>query len=281
MSILDLPAADYHNDPCEQPSLSASIASILYTQSPAHARAVHPRLNPQYERKQEDKFDLGTVVHSLVLQGTEIADVLAFPDYRSGAAKEARDIARTHGRIPMLVHQAHEVEQMVAAVKAKLAALPITPALLTDGQPEQTLTWNDGGVECRARLDWLRDDYTAIDDLKTTSRSANPTSWCRSTLWGIGADIQAAFYLRGLKAITGVDAEFRWIVAETSPPFELSVISLTPAALAVANEKVDWALETWARCLETDEWPGYPTEVCYAELPAWEESRWLEKEAAA
>jgi hypothetical protein len=90
--------------------------------------------------------------------------------------------------------------------------------------------------------------------------------------------VQAAFYLRGLRAL-GHEAAFRYIVVETFPPYELSVISLGPDVLAVAAAKVDYAINLWRTCLETSNWPGYPTEVCWAELPAWEESRWLEKES--
>lgn len=278
--IYELGSEMYHADPCETPSLSASVANILLQRSPAHARAAHPKLNPAFARTEEQKFDIGTVAHALLLQGIEIAEVLAFPDYKTNAAKEARDLARSHRRVPLLSKHAHDVTEMVVAVKEQLAALELAPPLFTDGQPEQTLVWEEAGVPCRARLDWLRDDHTAIDDLKTTSRSANPETWCRSTLWGIGADVQAAFYLRGITAVTGtfVPPAFRWAVAETSPPYAVSVVSLSPAALELANAKVDWALATWKRCLETDCWPGYPTEVAYAEPLPWMEAAWLERE---
>src|SRR5689334_23413702 len=42
-----------------------------------------------------------------------------------------------------------------------------------------------------------------------------------------------------------------------------------------SEDKVKYALRLWRECLEADEWPGYAQQVAYAELPAWEESRWL------
>lgn len=276
--IHQLGSDHYHADPCDRPSLSASLAHVLLSSSPKHAWTAHPRLNPDFQRTEEAKFDVGNVCHSLLLQGIETAEVLPFPDWRTNAAKEARDLARSHGRIPMLTKHAHEVEQMVGAVKLQLPLFNVTPPLLQNGKPEQTLVWEEAGVLCRARLDWLRDDHAAVDDLKTTSRSANPEQWSR-TLFGIGADIQAAFYLRGIKALTGKTPEWRWIVCETAPPYAMSVISPGPAAVELGNAKVDRALELWRTCLATDEWPSYPTQVCYADVPGWEESRWLEREA--
>jgi hypothetical protein len=69
------------------------------------------------------------------------------------------------------------------------------------------------------------------------------------------------------------------VVVETSPPYALSVITPGAAVLELANAKIDRAVELWQRCLENDRWPAYPPVVHVAEVPAWEEARWLEREA--
>jgi hypothetical protein len=282
-------ASDYHadevlgefNGPMPPPSLSASTINTLLTMSPAHARAGHPRLNPNYERKTEEKFDVGTVCHSLLLEGESAVEIVDAPDWRTKWAQESRQVARDHGRIPLLGHHYDSVKGMVAAVTEQIAQLDVDPLPLTAGKPEQTMVWEEQGVLCRARIDWLHDDLAAIDDLKTTSRSANPEAWTR-TMFGIGCDVQAAFYLRGLQKVTGrSDIQWRWLVVETQPPYALSVVSPGPAVLELANMKIDAALATWKECLATDTWPAYPKQVCWAELPAWEEARWLAREEVA
>jgi hypothetical protein len=77
--------------------------------------------------------------------------------------------------------------------------------------------------------------------------------------------------------VKGVDADFRFVFVETTPPYVVSAVSLTPHAKALADEKVDYAIETWKRCLATDTWEGYPRRVAFADPPAWEETRWLER----
>lgn len=278
--VFTMHAETYHGDPCDQPSLSASIATILCASSPAHARAAHPKLNPQLERDEEHKFDLGTAAHALLLQGDDIIRVVYADDWRKKDVQALRDEARAGGKVPLLEKHAIQVRQMVAAVRSQLDRFDARPALFTDGLPEQTLIWQEDGVTCRAMLDWLRDDRSTIDDLKTTSASASPEKWLR-TMYGMGKDIQVAFYLRGLRAVFGIDAEFRFVVVETYPPFALSVVSLAPSALALANEKVEVAIDTWRRCLETDTWPAYASKVASIELPAYEEMRWLERDARA
>jgi hypothetical protein len=175
---------------------------------------------------------------------------------------------------------------MCNAVAKQLQAFDVDPVPLTAGKPEQTMVWQDAqyGVWCRGRIDWLHDDLSAIDDLKTTTRSAHPEAFAKN-LYSYGCDVQAAFYLRGLHAYLGETLHphpiaWRWVVVETSPPYGLSVIEPGPAVLELANAKVDAALKLWAECLERDSWPGYPTKVATAELPAWEEARWLAREDA-
>lgn len=275
--IHTMPAEQYHADPCEQPSLSSSIAKIICSASPLHAWTAHPRLNPNYTPEEAEKFDIGTAAHYLLLEGMPEIVVIEAPDWRTNAAKDARDEARAAGKLPLLEKHWGAVQAMVEAARIQLEGISAAPPIFTDGKPEQMLVWDDGGVTCRARLDWLRDDHSAIDDYKTTSRTANPEAWSRS-LFGMGYDIQAAFYLRGLQALTGQQADWRWVVQETAPPYALSVVSLNPAALELADAKVIYALNRWRECLAANVWPGYPTEICYAELPGWEEARWLEKE---
>lgn len=279
--IHTMTAEAYHADPCSVPSLSASMAHLLCTSSPAHARVAHPKLNPTFERHEEEKFDVGTVAHALLLQGEDVAVIVDAPDWRTKAAKEERDAARAAGQIPLLGKHWDAVRAMVAATRQQLDKIEAAPALFTDGKPEQTLVWEEDGVMCRARIDWLHDDLSAIDDYKTTKASANPESWSR-TLFGIGADMQVAFYLRGLAAVAGAAvagmADFRYVVQETYPPYALSVVSLSPDVLALADAKVEWAIQLWKQSLASGEWPAYPTRVCFAELPPWEEVRWLARE---
>lgn len=277
-----MPAERYHADPCEVPSLSASLAHLLVNHTPRHAWAAHPRLNPMFEREEKATFDLGNVSHALILEGSTERVVTVMADsWRTKDAQAERDAARSDGMIALLEKDWGRVEDMFEAVRLQLEARNDVPPLLTAGKPEQTLVWEERGVMCRARLDWLRDDYLAVDDVKTTGRSANPLQWTRNALWSMGADIQTAFYLRGLKKLTGQDAQFRFVVIENTPPYAMSVVSLASSALELGQSKVERAIERWRDCLRTDVWPGYPPAVYYAETPAYEEMRWLEQDAEA
>jgi hypothetical protein len=278
--IYDLAAELYYADPSDPPSLSASIAKLLCNASPLHAWTNHPKLNPDYRPTVDETFDLGKIVHQVFLEGQAAVELIEADSYRTNTAKDARDEARAKGLIPLLMKQWDPVLEMVTAVREQLVSHQADPPLFRDGNAEVTLVWEEVNIVCRSRLDWLRDDYAAVDDLKTTSRSANPRAWSRS-IFGFGYDVQAEFYCRGVEKLTGVRPDFRLCVVETSPPYAVSVLSLAPDTQTLARKKVDYAVELWARCLRNGEWPGYDPRVAYAELPAWEEAQWLEQELEA
>jgi hypothetical protein len=283
-------AEEYHAGDEGQPRLSASIAHILCTTSPLHAWTAHPRLNPHYERKEEERFDVGKAAHSVLLEGEDNIYVVHEDSWRKTVAKEARDYARSLGKVPLLAANRDEVLAMADAVREQLVAHEAEPPLFSDGKPEVSILWEEGGVLCKARFDWLRDDRLAIDDLKTTSRSASPNQFSRN-LFSTGADIQAAMYLRAVRSVLVTEADlwglplpepvFRWVVVETTPPYAISVITPGPDVLALGDAKVAWALEEWSRCLAANSWPAYPPRIATAELPPWEESKWLEREVSA
>ncbi len=269
--VHNIPAEEYHADPCIEPSLSSSIAKILISRTPRHAWMAHTRLNPDHEKENRLEFDIGRAGHALLLEGQSGVEVLDFPDYRKKDAKEARDAAYAAGKIPLLPHHADDVEKMVTAARVQLE-IHEAERVFQNGEPEKTLIWQEQGIWCRCRLDWLPDPdgLAPFYDYKTTT-NAHPDVWQRRA-FELGADIQAAFYLRGIREVLGLErAEFRFVVQEKTPPYALSVIALTPAAIALGDAKVHRAMEIWRECLKSDRWPGYPSDVAWIDTPAWEE----------
>ena len=277
--------AEYHADPCPEPSLSASVAAILLNQSPWHAWTAHPRLNPTFEPEDKATFDLGRAAHDLMLTGLRNFAVIEAADWRTKEAKQQRDDARAAGKTPILAHHLKNAEAMIAAGRAQLARMsdPIDRRAFTDGtgQPEIALVWREGPAWCRSRLDWRPADGAIFHDYKTTGASAHPDAWQR-TAYGMGADIQAGLYRRAIRAVYGIEEpEFRFVVQENYPPYALAVVALTPAALDMAERKAFHAIRLWQQCIAADRWPGYPARPCYIDPPAYEEARWLEVEERA
>ena len=226
-------------------------------------------------------MDTGAIAHALLLEGENIAVVIDAPDYRTKAAREARDAARAAGKVPIKIAQMSPIEDMLTALREQLAAHKDAHNAFSDGWPETTLVWQEpsNGVWCRARLDWLHKSHACVDDYKTTGGSASPDVLTRKVFTD-GWDVQAAFYLRGLRMLDPeCEPKFRFVVQETERPFGVCVIGLNEHALECAARKVDYAINEWGHCLRHDQWPGYTNRTAIVELPQFEEQRWLAKEA--
>jgi len=278
--IVDVPESVYHADDLyARPSLSKSVIQTLLTKSAAHAWAAHPK-NPEcVARTDEKKYDVGTAAHKLFLEGRDDTVVVVDADsWRTGAARAERDAAYAAGLTPLLAKDYAAVQTMAAAIRPQLDKVDAWPQLFAGGKPEQTLVWEEAGLLCKARLDWLHDDHVAIDDLKTTGASAAPESWGK-TMLGFGGDLQMAFYLRGARAVLGRTPDFRFAAVETAPPHALTVFSVAPDALALADARIDYAIGVWRKCLETGVWPSYPRRVCYVQSQPWAEAQWFDREA--
>lgn len=251
---------------------SSHIAHGLVTTTPLHVLT-----EIQSPQEPSAEMDLGSVAHQVILEGdTSGVAIIEAPDWRTKAAKEARDAARAAGKTPILAHHWTRVEAMVEAVERQLQAFTPVPFAREGGMAEHSLYFTLEGVECRATPDWLTLDNRHIWDLKTTGVTANPAAFSR-TLFDKGYHLQAALYRRAVFKLTDVLPEFEFVVVETEPPYALSIVGLDPASLAFADEQLDHALAIWKRCLATNQWPGYPTRTAYAEVPGYLVAQWQER----
>ena len=167
--IYPIKAELYHKDPVVTPSLSSSVGWELAFRTARQAYMAHPRINPNFEPEARDIFDLGKAAHALLLGDDVQFTVInvenkagdTVTDYKTKAAKEARDGARASGRIPVLAPQWEEVQLMVKAARAQLVHHEDGQAF-ERGKPEMMLVWFEGEGEdriaCRCLLDWLHDE---------------------------------------------------------------------------------------------------------------------------
>ncbi len=270
----------YFSDPLPEPSLSSSSAKIVLAKSPRHAWLKHPRLNPDFEREQKPAFNLGNAAHDLFNGRTDRLAV-APADIRNWRGDNAafKEAKWAKGLVPLLRADMKQVEGMVAALRAQIKMIPELKGVYKTGQAEVTLVWLDRGVWCKCKLDWLPKHGITFPDLKTTGPDAHPDT-AQKQIYNLKYDIQAAFYCRGIRAVLGIrDPEFRFLFVETKPPHAVSLIGLTPAALAFADRDVEHALDLWRQCLDADVFPGYPNRTCFVEPPVWSENERLEAEA--
>lgn len=272
--VYEIPDHVYHADPVPQRSLSSTGARKLLPPScPALFR--HEQLHGRPEKR---TFDLGHAAHALVLGAGAQIEVVNATDWRTNAAKAARDQAHNEGRVPLLSAEYDEVLAMAVALREH----PLASALLDPdrGKPEQSLFWQDDkhGVWRRARLDWLPHegrDRLIITDYKTT-KSAAPSAIERA-VGDYGYHQQAAWYIDAVTALElAEDVAFVFVFQEKTEPYLVTVAELDADALRAGQQRNERALEVYAQCAATDTWPGYTSDVAYLSLPPWLVNQHLE-----
>lgn len=278
---LDIPAAVYHADPCDEPSLSSSIANLLLAKTPAHARLAHPRLNPAFKESPTSAMNLGAVAHEILLGKGGGFMVSPFDDYRTKDARAWRDATIASGRTPIKDDDYTAACQMAQAIRRRLAETQEAGRAFLVGDAETVIVWKEMFVTCRAMIDWLDLDDLAIYDLKTTGTGLSDRA-LQAKIAG-GLDLQAAFHLRGLEHVHPEVAGrmvWRWGFIEDEEPFESRVIEMDAMTRAFGDRKAALAIATWRQCLTLDRWPGYPRSVERLPYPAWAEAAWLAREMA-
>jgi len=269
----------YHADPCEAPSLSASIAKLLVSECPAIAYNAHPKLGGD-PWEASASMDLGTVAHSLTLGVPDKRIVVAVDengevakDFRRKPVQELRDRAVAAGKICVLDKEISRAREMSASWLRWLQRYKIT----LEGRAEVSMFWeetsSDGTiVQCRGRMDLLELTSSAlITDLKTCRR-AHPKS-VRSAIEEYGYHIQEAAYRSGLAKVFPELAgriRYRWLFGETRKPYVLQPYK--PAGSMRWAGEVLWkqAIDLWALCIRTGNWAAYSEDEILVEASPWE-----------
>jgi hypothetical protein len=275
--IYNLTDAAYHADPCPEPSLSSSIARTIISRSPLHAWYQHPRLNDAHKPDNSKEFDIGTAAHDLILKGQDCLAIINADNFKTKVAREERDAAYAAGLTPLLNKDWDAVQLMATEFFHALYRTRDAQDAFRDGTPEQTLIWKHDGIWFRAKLDWMPKNSRIYDDFKTTTNARSDAFQRR--VYEHGYDMQAAFYMRGLRLL-GIcdDPIFRFIAVEKEAPHGVSINRLSPAAIELADMKVSRAIEIWKRCLHENRWDGYPPITVDIGPPAWEVRDWEERE---
>lgn len=253
---LTIAEAEYHAD---RTAVSKSWLDKIH-RSPAHLRAY---LDGTAPNESTPAMMLGSLTHAMVLESDRFdREFVKAPalDRRTKAGKEEwAQFEDDHaGKIVVPAKDWEQAEAMRDAVRQH----PSAKKLLTQGEPEQSVFWNDTatGEKCKARADWLRENF--IVDLKTTA-DASPAGFAKS-IANFRYHVQEAHYTDGFNL-----DRFVFIAVEKTPPYGVAVYVLDDMGVSKGAEARKVDMNRYAECKAKDEWPGYSDIVETIQLPGW------------
>ena len=251
--------------------LSNSQLSDL-AKSPAHFYALH--LEPtRPERKPTAAMSAGTLLHCAVLEPAALAQrYIVKPHGMSLSTTAGRAWATEQAQSGLIVISEDDMAT-ANAQKAALLAVPELAAILSDGEAELSVFWEDADTQimCRCRPDFTHKTgakSVILLDLKTTS-DPSPAEFSRS-IHRFGYHRQAAHYTAGFEAATGLRVEaFVFGAVSSSYPFIAAPYVLDDETFAQGAEEVDDLKATYSRCMASGVWPAFGSGYQLIGLPAW------------
>jgi exodeoxyribonuclease VIII len=254
--IKDLLIEAYH----ARPEISSSDVKAVAGKSLAHWKGK--------VWKDSSAFALGSAVHALVLEPEKNLVLRGPEDRRGNKWKEAQLAADIDCQI-LLTEGDYDLAQTIAdpiinheVVKAWVSAADFVAEASFFATDPQT------GVKIKCRPDgFLLADGLAFD-IKTT-RDASPDGFPRE-IRNYNYDLQAAFYLRCLRAAGYKADTFIFVCVEKEPPHAVCLHVLTERYLAAADLRVTETLEKISKAEATNTFKtGWPL-FNHIDLPRWQ-----------
>lgn len=268
MSLPDRPGV-YYDVPFDQyrqiDAVNHGLLLTLETYSPLHAKWL--RENPPTDTP---ALRIGRAAHALVLEPETFAERWVVAPDVDRRTKEGREeweqfVRQSQGREILSPAEYEAIRAMATAIESQRLH-----KLVRAGRAEVVLIWDDPdtALRCKARLDYLHHERGLfVIDFKTTESAAEDAfAW---SIQKYGYFSQAAFYCMGCEEIFGQTPGYTWLAAEKAPPYAVAGYQIQSATLNAGTEFCRRALRHYRRCLDADDWPGYPDEVRPLDMPRW------------
>lgn len=189
----NMPEDEYH----KQEGLSSTgIKELL--QSPVNFwfNSVY---NPLHEPKRSNFLDDGKMFHCLYLEGEKVFNerYIVIPDYITSKKSRVYDNwleFEAKGKFPISFEKYNQLITHAGYVNQWLA-----PNVFKDGFPEVSIFWEQDGIPCKCRIDYLR--QSGFIDLKTFEKNnfKNIDEYVQDYLFKYAVYIQLRFYEKALR----------------------------------------------------------------------------------
>lgn len=252
--------AEYH----DAPGVSKSDLDLI-NRSPAYYRYVKNDI-----REQTTAMLFGSMVHKLVLESEDFdEEYIIAPDVDRRTKKGKEIWEEFNAELKNKIAIGRPLYESAKSVAESVMNHPIAARLLQGGQAESSWFWEENGVKCKCRPDYLRGDIKCVIDLKTT-QNASPESFTKIA-YDYRYHVQAAWYLRGLREC-GADVEnFIFIAVEKDPPYTVCVYTADDLMIQLGNDIANANFKTLCDCMISSNWYGYEEnpEIHSLSLPDW------------
>lgn len=253
----------------------------------------HLTKNPAYfkymlENPQEPTPALlfGQAIHKMILEPDDFLNEFAVMPQVDRRTKEGKEIAATfelEAQGKTIINQA-DMDKITAMAFGLQQSKYATSMLNKATAKELPIFWTDerSKLKCKCKVDGIVElsDRIIIFDYKTTM-DASENAFMRAAI-KYGYDVQAAHYIRGIKADRGNDKaiDFVFIAQEKTEPYCVNVFQADDDFIEFGLTRLNDLMEIYQYCTENDDWYGYEgksDQINLLGVPSWA-SAWEDDE---
>ena len=274
-----IPLDVYHTQLCDAPSISSSGLRTIYTKGADEFWGYSDLNVNRFPRPHNDAFDFGKAAHALLLgdedwEGNYVIRPDEWSNWQSGEAREWRDMMRNAGMTIVTPEDLEHIKYMADSLNNHPLVGP-----LFDGEAEQSLIWKDKtGVWLKSRIDMLpvTEDQA---DLKSTIDASKRAVFrdirkheyaMQIGLSDVGSDV-----VRGRSFLSSV-----LVFIQKTPPYRVTPVEITLNQIYYAKLKLRSAINTFADCLENNDWPSKDDGILTYDLSDHEEAEMIAMQEA-
>lgn len=258
--VVKVDRTQYHADLLTDfETLNQSTAHLIVSRCERVAWAQHPRLGG-HARTTTPDMELGTIIDEVLLGDCERLTAIDFDDYRTNAAKAARDAALAANKIPV---KRAKLADLVDVAKGLAKSLEYAGISFANMQTQVAVLWeekasNGNTVQCRGLLDMFDLRRTEIVDLKSGKNNHPDQVPIKMVKYGYA--LQAAAYTSAVEhlyptLVGRVTYSNVWIESD----WPHVAYTTEPDGEVMQYGRIMWqrAIDRWEVALRTNKWPGY------------------------
>jgi hypothetical protein len=263
----DVPNAVYHG-PEYQDAVNNSLLKTVRSETPAQAYYDQTHPKPQTEA-----MGVGEAVHLALLEphlfDENVVRGLGV-DRRSKKNQQAHALHELENADKLILKHG-DYDRVKGMADAGLHHGRSAELLASPGLNEVTIVGDMEAegmmVRCRIRPDRLTrfQKWNAIVDVKSIEGSLSLENINRAC-GNFAYDMQAAFYLDVAEALAPADRRFFFVFVSKRPPYLRRVVEAGAEMIFNGRTKYRWALNDWAKCLKSGEYPGWTNDIDIASL---------------
>jgi hypothetical protein len=276
----NIPNEVYHHPDC--PGVSKSNLDSVNKSYNHYLQSIENARKEQEEPDFKDKFFVGTAFHTIVLEPELFDKTYACPpiqpkfDRRTKEGKAGYEEWVSRVLEPWEAENAgkaritEELMTQLNSMRNSVLAHAKIRNIIENSAKEVTFFWRDAktGLTCRCRPDAISMEYGIVLDLKSTAMGADFVSF-RRAMANYNYDKQAAFYLDGVKAVTGRDMQFIFCATEKEAPFGTQAFLAIEPIIDVGRQLYRKSLDKISAVHQGKEPKGYSQDIIDIDLPAW------------